>query len=74
LSDWVDIAHWENCKEMARPGVIVEIRNAEGKSLFTPCVTPLPAMPWDWNSPPLQFRAVAEPKPQHSDPLPPPKS
>jgi hypothetical protein len=30
-------------------------------------------MPFNWKSPPTMFRAVAQPKPQHSTPLPPPK-
>ena len=73
MSEWLAIAEWQRCVEMARPGIIFEIRNAEGNSLFTPCVTPLPAAPFDWKSPPLEWRAVPEPVPQHSSPLPPPK-
>ena len=59
--------------KMSRPGaagIIFEIGNAEGKSLFTPCVMPLPPMPFDWKSAPVRFRAVAEPPAQHSAPLP----
>jgi len=39
---------------------------------LTPCVVPLP-MPFNWKSPPVKFRVVALPKPEHSEPLPPPK-
>lgn len=58
---------------MARPGVVFEIRNAEGLSLFTPCAVPLPPMPFDWKSAPVRFRAVAEAAPEHSAPIPAPK-
>lgn len=50
-----------------------EIRNEAGQSLLTPCVKPLPTMPFDWKSPPVQFRAVTEPRPERSTPIPPPK-
>jgi len=73
MSEWIAIAQWQDCEKMMRPGIIFEIRNEEGQSMFTPCVLPLPAMPFDWKSPPVQFRAVAQPKPEHSTPMPPPK-
>ena len=58
---------------MESPGIVSEIRNADGQLLTTHCVVPLPELPFDWKSPPLEFRAVPEPKPQHSEPLPPPR-
>jgi len=70
MSEWIAIAQWEKCRELSRPGIIFEISNAEGKSLFTPCVMPLPSMPFNWKSPPLRFRAVAEPPPERSAPIP----
>lgn len=70
MSEWMAIAQWHDCAKMAKPGIIFEIRNAEGQSLFTPCVPTVPQKPWDWKSPPLMFRAIAEPKPQHSEPIP----
>lgn len=73
MSDWMAIAQWAECQRLAQPGVIFEIRNAEGQTVFTPCVMPLPAMPFDWKSPPLVFRAVPEPPPRRSSPIPPPK-
>ena len=73
MSEWLAISEWHRCVQMARPGIVFEVRNAEGKSLFTPCVTPVPAMPANWTSPPLQFRAVAEPAPERSTPIPPPR-
>ena len=73
MGEWIAIAQWEKCSELARPGIIFEIGNAEGKSLFTPCVTPLPPVPFDWKSAPVRFRAVAEPAPERSAPIPPPK-
>jgi len=72
MSEWMAIAQWEECTKMARPSVVFEIRNAEGESMLTPCVVPLP-MPFNWKSPPVKFRVVALPKPEHSEPLPPPK-
>ena len=73
MGEWISIAQWQECVNMARAGIIFEIRNAEGLSLFTPCVMPMPKMPFDWKSPPVQFRAVPEPRPQRSTPIPPPK-
>ena len=72
MSEWIAITRWQDCAQMERPGIIFEIRNAEGQSLFTPCVSPLPAMPFDWKSPPVMFRAIPQPKPEHSTPMPPP--
>ena len=72
MSEWIDIAHWARCAELDRPGIVFEIRNGEGLSLFTPCVQPLPDQPFDWKEPPLQFRAIVEPPAEHSAPLPPP--
>ena len=37
-----------------------EIRNADGQLLTTHCVVPLPELPFDWKSAPLEFRAVPE--------------
>jgi len=73
MGDWMAIAQWQDCAKLARPGIIFEIRNKEGQSMFTPCVVPLPPTPFDWKSPPVLFRAIAEPKPQHSTPIPAPK-
>jgi hypothetical protein len=73
MAEWIAIDQWERCVEMARPGIIFEIRNAEGLSMFTPCVLPLPVPPFDWRSPGVEFRPVPEPPPMHSTPLPPPK-
>lgn len=73
MSEWLEIEQWRRCAEMARPGILFEIGNAEGQSLFTPCVQPLPAAPFDWRSPPTRFRVVAEPKPERSSPLPKPR-
>jgi hypothetical protein len=74
MGEWIAIAQWDKCLELARPGIIFEISNAEGKSLFTPCVMPLPPVPFDWKSAPVRFRAIPQSPPQHSSPLPePPK-
>jgi hypothetical protein len=67
------IAQWQQCQQMARPGIIFELQNAEGLSLFTQCAEAVPDTPFDWKSPPVRFRAIKQPPPLHSDPLPPPK-
>jgi len=74
MSEWLAIKQWQDCVSMARPGIIFEIQNSEGQSIFTPCVVPLPPAPFDWKSPPIKFRAIPAPKPQHSTPMPPPKA
>ena len=38
MSEWIAIEQWQRCLEMTRPGIVFEMRNAEGLSLFTPCV------------------------------------
>lgn len=73
MGEWIAISQWQECERMAGPGVVFEIRNAEGLSLFTPCTVPLPPMPFDWKSVPVRFRAVAEAAPEHSAPIPAPK-
>lgn len=73
MGEWVAIEQWNQCLNMAKPGIIFEIRNAEDQWLLTPCVLPLPSVPFDWKSPALKFRAIPEPKPEHSTPVPPPK-
>jgi hypothetical protein len=72
MGEWIAIAEWQQCLELARPGVIFEIRNREGESLFSPCTVSLPPLPFDWKSPAVEFRAVPEPAPQHSSPMPKP--
>jgi hypothetical protein len=72
MSDWLAISQWEECQKLAKPGIVFEIRNARGQSMWTPCVVPMPPMPFDWTSPPVEFRAVPEAPPRHSDPIPPP--
>ena len=73
MTDWIDFDEWHRCVRMERPGIIFEVRNDEGLSLFTPCTQPL-AVPFDWQSPPTRFRTVSEPEPRHSEPLPKPQT
>ena len=70
MSEWIAIEKWHECGKLARPGIVFEIRNADGQSLLTPCVQPLPNMPFDWSSPAIRFRAVAERVPERSAPIP----
>ena len=73
MGEWIAIALWQHCAELAKPGIVFEVRNADGQSLLTPCVQPLPKAPFDWTSPAKEFRAVPEAPPEHSAPLPAPK-
>jgi hypothetical protein len=73
MGEWIAIAQWQQCVALARPGIIFEVSNTEGKSMFTPCVVPLPPTPFDWKSAPVRFRAVSEPAPERSAPIPPPR-
>lgn len=73
MSDWIAIAQWQECQQMARPGIVFELQNADGLSLFTRCTATVPATPFDWKSPPVRFRAIPETPAQRSDPIPPPK-
>jgi hypothetical protein len=72
MSEWVPIAQWSECRQMEKPGIIFELRNTEGLSLFTRCSIKIPALPHDWRSPPVVFRAVPEQRPLHSSPIPKP--
>ena len=68
--EWIGIERWAECRHLARPGFVFEIRNGEGQSLFTAC-GPLLALPFDWSAAPVRFRLVREPAAEHSAPLPP---
>jgi len=70
LTEWFPISDWRRCAELARPGLIFEIRNSDGLSLFAACSPSVPKAPWDWKSPPLEFRAVAETPAERSAPIP----
>lgn len=73
MGEWIAIAQWQDCAKMTRPGIVFEIRNADGEVLITPCLQTLPELPPNWKSPALQFRAVVEAKPAHSAPIPAPR-
>jgi hypothetical protein len=70
MSEWVSIAQWHECNKMARPGIVFELKNVEGQTLLTECTARVPATPIGWKSPPVLFRAVPLPMPQHSTPMP----
>jgi hypothetical protein len=72
MSEWMDMSRWPDCRKLERPGIVFELRNAAGQTLWTPCTASPPPLPVGWTSPPIRFRAVAERKPTHSAPLPPP--
>ena len=72
VSAWIEVAQWNDSRPLARPGVVFEIQNADGQSMLTAYVVPMPKAPFDWKSPPLRFRVVVEPAPRHSEPIPPP--
>jgi hypothetical protein len=73
VGEWMAIAQWHECDRLKRPGIVFEIQNAEGLSLFTPCMPTIPPTPFDWKSPPVRFRAVVQEPPRHSEPIPAPK-
>ena len=70
MDGWMTIAQWHTCANWAGPGMVFELANAEGQSMFSPCVRPVPAAPWDWTSPPDRFRPVSAMPQRHSEPLP----
>ena len=72
MGEWLAIALWQQCASMAKPGLVFEIRNRDGQTMLTRCVPVVPEAPFDWKSPPVEFRAVPEPPPRRSAPLPPP--
>ncbi|MGE3528175.1 MAG: hypothetical protein AB7G54_01970 [Methyloceanibacter sp.] len=70
MSDWIDINQWDYCHELARPGIVFEIRNAEEQSMIAHCAASVPSAPFDWKSAPVKFRAIVELPPQLSQPIP----
>ena len=68
-ADWISMDQWARCAELSRPGIVFEIRNVEGLSLFTPCVMPPPEAPFDWTLPLFEFRPVAEEPAEHAGPM-----
>ncbi|WP_163271101.1 hypothetical protein [Chelativorans alearense] len=73
MGEWIDFDRWPECASMERPGIVFEVQNAEGQTMATGCVAPLP-LPFDWTSDPVRFRIVEQEKPRHSEPLPQPGS
>jgi hypothetical protein len=71
MSEWMPIDKWPDCVRWERPGIVFELTNAEGRSLYAPCGL-MPETPFDWKSPPTRFRAVEEKPPTHSTPIPAP--
>lgn len=69
MSDWIDFAQWSLCDEMARPGVVFEVVNADGQVMLTEC-TPVLEIPTDWKAGPIRFRPIPEPVPTRSKPIP----
>ena len=45
MSEWVTIAQWHECKKMARPGIVFELKNIEGQTLLTECTAQVPPTP-----------------------------
>ena len=72
MVDWIPIDQWVECAKLERPGIVFEVRNADGQTLLTACAPETPTAPFDWKGPPKEFRPVPEPKPRHSSPLPSP--
>lgn len=72
MSDWIPVERWSECRQMERPGVVFELRNRVGQHMITACVDQLPAPPFDWRDPVIEFRVIDEPPVRRSDPLPAP--
>jgi hypothetical protein len=73
MSEWMTIALWSACADLAGADVLVELRNDEGLTLTTPWTASLPPLPFDWASPPAEFRIALEVPPTHSTPIPLPR-
>jgi hypothetical protein len=70
MIDWIPIDQWVECTKLERPGIVFEVRNAQGQTLLTACTPDRPLAPFDWTGPPLEFRPVPEAPAKHSSPLP----
>lgn len=73
MGEWMTIALWSACADLAGAGMVVELRNNEGLILTTAWTASLPPMPFDWKSPPVEFRIAPEMAPTHSTPIPLPR-
>jgi hypothetical protein len=73
MVEWMSIEQWAECEKLERSGIVFEIRNAHGQSLFAVCTREPPQAPFDWTAPLLEFRPVPEPPVRHSSPLPKPQ-
>ena len=67
--DWIPFDRWPECAALERPGYVFEVVNADGLTMLTTCVDPLP-VPFDWKLPPARFRLVKEPAAERAPPLP----
>jgi hypothetical protein len=70
-AEWMDMALWADCARLERPGYVFEIENAQGMTIQTPCTAQVD-VPFDWTSPPLRFRLIAEQPAVRSTPMPKP--
>jgi hypothetical protein len=70
MVDWIPMDQWVECARMERPGIVFEVRNAQGQTLLTACLPEMPKAPFDWTAPPIEFRPVPEAPAEHSSPLP----
>jgi len=44
----MNIDDWQRCLDLQKPGIVFEIRNADGQTMMTRCT--VLAMPCDWKS------------------------
>ena len=53
MSEWMAIAQWHECEKMTRPGIVFELKNAEGQTMLSPCVAQVPQLrsSWAWRTP-----------------------
>lgn len=66
---WFEIAVWQDCARLERPGYVFELENADGLTLQMHCEETI-ILPHDWATAPVRFRLIPEVPPRHSDPIP----
>ena len=74
MGEWIAIAQWDKCLGLARPGIIFEVSNAEGRSLVHTVCGVAATAAVRLEIAPVRFRVVPEFRRSTRRPLPePPK-
>ncbi len=72
MSEWMAIAQWHECEKLTRPGIVFELKNAEGLTMLSPCVAQVPAQAFRLEVAPGRVPRGRCARPRHSEPMPPP--